>query len=400
LTPEIPLCASDELKPLMNQGPRTVFFYYTISEERRRVIKSNLANDPVGYCLYGARDLEKKSIGVLHNLEPDIVLSGFRCSLVNYIDHFLHAWSGLWGNLETVLAHRKRANVADVIIATADNVGIPVAFLKLLGFIRPPVIYVSIGLPEKIMHIRNHFWIFLYKAALKRMACILAYGFEEALWLRKWLNDMETLVPVDFIPFGVDVEYFDPLYATFSYRTDVLSIGADVQRDYPLLLEYAKRHPGISVMIVTNKEAARILGPVPDNVNVICDVPFSGIRGLFAGARVVALPVKENTYSGATTTLLQAMAMEKPVVISRVGAICEGYGLKDGENCLLVRPGDMAEFGMAIDKLLSDSLLADKIGQGARTLVVATLSWGKYVDGLVGIIEKTLSIGKGGLVPA
>ena len=39
-----------------------------------------------------------------------------------------------------------------------------------------------------------------------------------------------------------------------------------------------------------------------------------------ARARIVVLPLKPNSYSGATTTLLQAMAMGKPLVVSAVGA--------------------------------------------------------------------------------
>ena len=73
------------------------------------------------------------------------------------------------------------------------------------------------------------------------MSCIVAYGSEEVAWIKKWLNDGGT--PVDFIPFGVDVDYFHPLINPVSDQYDVLSIGADVQRDYPLLLEYARRRP-------------------------------------------------------------------------------------------------------------------------------------------------------------
>lgn len=348
----------------------------------------NLADDPAGYCLYGARELEKRGFNISNNLKPKLVLGGFRYSLISHIHHYLHSWGLLWGNLETVLAHRKRANAADVVVATVDNVGIPLALLNLIGFIRPPIIYVSIGFPEKIMNVRSRFRVFLCKTALRRMACVMAYGFEEVLWIREWLNNAETLVPVYFIPFGVNVEYFDPSSVSSSQQIDVLSIGADVQRDYPLLIEYAKLHQETSVMIVTNKENARIMKPVCANVNIIYDAPFSEIRGLLAGARVVALPVKENTYSGATTTLLQAMAMAKPIVISSVGAIREGYGLRDGENCLLVRPGDVSEFGTAIDRLLSDRLLADKLGKQARTLAVQSLSWNRYVDDMMDIIKK------------
>jgi glycosyltransferase involved in cell wall biosynthesis len=367
---------------------RVIFFYYKMSEERCRVTKHKLADDPAGYCLYGALELEKRGYSVLHNLEPDIALSRFRHSLVSHIDHLINLKGYIWGNLETVLTYRKRANTADVIVATVDNVGIPVAFMKLMGLIRPPVIYVSIGLPERIMRSRSRFWTLLCKAALRRMACVVAYGFEEALWLRKCLNDTGTSIPVDFVPFGVNAEYFRPLLGNVSHQVDVLSIGA--WRDYALLLEYARQHPGIQVMIVTRKESVGTMEPVPANVTVVCDVPFSEIRGLLAGASVVALPVQENTYSGATTTLLQAMAMAKPIVVSRVGAIREGYGLRDGENCLLVKPGDFAEFESAIDQLLSDRLLADKIGKCARTHVVSSLSWQNYVNGIMGFIENAM----------
>jgi glycosyltransferase involved in cell wall biosynthesis len=379
-----------EFKVLSNQMPKTVFFYYKMSEQRCSIIKHNLTDEPAAYCLYGARDLIKKGFRIEHNLEPDLVLGSFAHSLISHIDYYLHSWGRLWGNLETVLAHRKRANAADIVVATVDNVGIPIAFLKMIGFIHPPIIYVSIGLPEKIMNARGHFWICLCKRALRRMACVVAYGFEEALWLEKWLNGNESVVSVNFIPFGVDTKYFHPAQGKVSsHQVDVLSIGVDVQRDYPLLLAYAQQHTDTHVMIITNKEIARTLDPVPTNVKVLVDVPFSDIRGMFAGARVVALPIKENSYSGATTTLLQAMAMAKPIVVSRVGAIREGYGLRNGENCLLVNPGDVSGFGMAIDRLLSDGLLADKIGSGARTQVVSSLSWDNYVNGMVHVIEKT-----------
>lgn len=372
----------------MNRMQPTVFFFYKTSEARNRVIKQNIADDPAGYCFYGARDLEKRGFRIAHNLTPDLVLSGVGHSLISHIDHYLPLWGRLWGNLETVLSHRKRANASDVVVATVDNVGIPIAFLKLIGFIRPPIVYMSIGLPEKIRHERNRFWAFLCKAALRRMTCVVAYGFEEAAWLNEWLNGHGSTVPVSFIPFGVDTQYFQPSFENIPCRVDVLSIGADAQRDYPLLLSYAQKHPGTRVMVVTNKETARTLEPIPANVTVVRDLPFSGIRGLFAGARVVVLPVKENTYSGATTTLLQAMAMAKPIVISRVGAIREGYGLRDGENCLLVKPGDTAGFGTAIDRLLSDKVLADRLGQSARTQVVSSLSWDNYVSAIMDVIVK------------
>ena len=78
------------------------------------------------------------------------------------------------------------------------------------------------------------------------------------------------------------------------------------------------------------------------------------MRDRLERARVVALPVRENSYSGATTVLLQAMALAKPVVVTRTAAIATGYGLEDGENVPLVAPGDAGAFGAGARRVLAD----------------------------------------------
>jgi glycosyltransferase involved in cell wall biosynthesis len=103
-------------------------------------------------------------------------------------------------------------------------------------------------------------------------------------------------------------------------------------------------------------------------------------------ARLVALPVRENTYSGATTVLLQAMALEKPVVVTRTSAIASGYGLVDGENVRLVAPGDEEGFERALADVLRDDLHARALGASARTTVERGLTWERYV----GRIEELL----------
>ena len=80
-------------------------------------------------------------------------------------------------------------------------------------------------------------------------------------------------------------------------------------------------------------------------------------------ARVVALPVRENSYSGATTVLLQAMALAKPVVVTRTAAIATGYGLEDGDNVRLVAPGRRTTpSGAALEELLGDDERARALG--------------------------------------
>ena len=105
-----------------------------------------------------------------------------------------------------------------------------------------------------------------------------------------------------------------------------------------------------------------------------------GSASACCGARVVVLPVRENSYSGATTTLLQAMACAKPVVVTRTAAIARGYHLEDGANCRLVAPGDLAALEQAVTGVLDDPALAAGLGLQGRETVERHLTWARYAN--------------------
>ena len=110
-------------------------------------------------------------------------------------------------------------------------------------------------------------------------------------------------------------------------------------------------------------------------------------------ARVVALPVRDNSYSGATTVLLQAMALAKPVVVTRTSAIATGYGLEDGENVRLVAPGDGASFGRVLVEVVRDHDLARALGAHARATVERALTWEHYVGRIEALIRASVGPG-------
>jgi glycosyltransferase involved in cell wall biosynthesis len=105
--------------------------------------------------------------------------------------------------------------------------------------------------------------------------------------------------------------------------------------------------------------------------------------------------VRENSYSGATTVLLQAMALGKPVVVTRTNAIATGYGLEDGVNVRLVAPGDGFAFGGALAHVLRDDAVARGLGARARATVEAELGWERYVDRLAGVLAAARRGGRG-----
>jgi glycosyltransferase involved in cell wall biosynthesis len=246
--------------------------------------------------------------------------------------------------------------------------------------VRAPLVYVSIGLLPRLAGLRDRRIVGRYARVLRDAAAVVAYGAGEAAELRDWLGGGNVV----FVPFGVDTTHFAP--SPVPADVDVLSVGSDPRRDFELLVRAAQRNPAVSFRLIASSDHARALGSTPPNLAVETDVPFEVMRERLGATRVVALPVIENAYSGATTVLLQAMASGKPVVVSRTSAISEGYGLADGRNCRLVPPGDGEAFERAILDMLADKEAAAALGAEARATVERQLTWDAYVDRLYGLL--------------
>jgi glycosyltransferase involved in cell wall biosynthesis len=362
----------------------SVFLTFRDSPLRRRALAS-----PPGsaerYALFGLDQLGARGHATRHNLEREGPPPRWAQAGGATLKGGLEALGGYGGDFATVLASLRLANRADVVHSTVDTVGIPLVLLKRAGRLRPPLVYVAIGLPERLARLRSERMRRLYASSLESCATVVAYSEHEAEDLRRWLASRSASnARVEFVPFGVDPQHFAP---TSGARSDeVVSVGADPHRDFELLVRVASRLPDVPFRIVSTADQARTLATLPGNVALETDLPFEEARRRLAEAKLVALPVRENSYSGATTVLLQAMALEKPVVVTRTRAIATGYELVDGENCRLVAPGDEAAFERALTDVLRDDWHARALGASARTTVERALTWERYVDRIEGLL--------------
>ncbi|HEY1317938.1 MAG TPA: glycosyltransferase [Gaiella sp.] len=361
----------------------TSVFYLFRDAPHRRAALALERGTPARYSLYGMDDLTGRGYAVRHNLERASPSRGAR-SAGGVLKRCLELVGGYGGDFGTVLASLGELNRADVVLSTVDTVGIPLMLLARARVVRPPFVYVAIGLPERLAQLRSARMQGLYARALGGASAVVAYSEHETDVLRRWTRERGVDARVEFVPFGVDVEAFRPTGAP--HDVDVVSIGADPHRDFELLLTVARASPETSFLAVTTADRARSLVGRPENVAVETDLPFEEMRRRLERARVVALPVHENSYSGATTVLLQAMALARPVVVTRTAAIATGYGLEDGANVRLVAPGDAASFGNAIRDVLRDDARAAALGARARATAESELAWERYVDRLVGLL--------------
>ena len=357
---------------------RNIFVAYRDAPERRAALRLP-PGSPERYRLFGLDQLVARGARVKHNLESDAPPAWARVASAG-VNGLLYGVGGYGGDFASILGSVRAANEADVIFSTVDTVGLPLVLLERARIVRTPIVYVAVGLPERLVQLRR--LRTLYRKALRATRAVVSYAESEAEWLRNWLGTDSNVM---FVPFGVDTELFQPVASEPQF--DVLSIGADPRRDFGLLMDVARRRPELAMRVVVSAEHARTLGDVPDNVTLETDIPLTLVRDRLAAARVVALPVRDNSYSGATTTLLQAMAMAKPVVVSRTDAIATGYGLENGVNCRLVPPGDANGLEQALVETLTGADAAAALGTRARETVERSLTWERYTNALWDILS-------------
>ena len=109
-------------------------------------------------------------------------------------------------------------------------------------------------------------------------------------------------------------------------------------------------------------------------------VPHREVEHLLERAAVVVAPCEREGFGLAAA---EAMAFGRPVVAARGGALLELVA--DGETGLLVAPRDAAALRAAVERLLADPELRERLGSEARARARAHFGWDA-------VIERTLAV--------
>ena len=140
----------------------------------------------------------------------------------------------------------------------------------------------------------------------------------------------------------------------------VLSIG-HTRRDWNALLRAAPRLAAPLVLVVGQRD--RLPEPLPQNVRVFRNVSLEDGRQKMRRAALVAIPLLPAERSTGQVVLFEAMALGKPVVATRVAGTVD-Y-IRDGENGILVEPSSAPALEQAINRLLKDPALANRLASAA-----------------------------------
>jgi glycosyltransferase involved in cell wall biosynthesis len=188
-------------------------------------------------------------------------------------------------------------------------------------------------------------------------------------------------VRTSVVPNAVDVDFFRPclvggpvdpqtvlFFGAISYHPNTDGLLFFIREILPLL---KARYPAIKLRIVGPSVPPEIRAHEGDGIEVTGVV--DDIRPYLAGATVIIAPLRVG--GGTRFKILEAMAMQKPVVSTAVGA--EGIGARDGTEILI---GDRPEdFARQVGRLLEDEGLRRRMGAAARAVIEDRYSWNASV---------------------
>jgi glycosyltransferase involved in cell wall biosynthesis len=105
------------------------------------------------------------------------------------------------------------------------------------------------------------------------------------------------------------------------------------------------------------------------------------------------VPLKNVHQPSGQSVTLQAMSCGRPVILSNTKGLWARAVLRDGENCLLVPPGDRQALGDAIARIRSDEALAERLGKMARETALACFGLDKSGEGTLALARLGFSKG-------
>jgi len=209
-------------------------------------------------------------------------------------------------------------------------------------------------------------------------------------------TNLYTTKYIEVTPFGVNTEQFKPMGVKSLFAKDDIVIGTVKTLEDKYGIEYLikafrivnDKHQELplKLLIVGGgslenrlKNLAKELG-IWNKVTFTGRVPFEEVPK-YHNMLSVSVSVSESESFG--VAVVEAMACGKPVVVSNVGGLPEV--VEEGKTGFVVPPRNPEEIAKAIERLILNKDLREKMGQAGRERVMAIYDWNLCVDKMVGI---------------
>lgn len=254
------------------------------------------------------------------------------------------------------------------------------------------------GLLSRTVSAWEHMKLCRYEPRLAaRYGGVLVTSRRDAGYLASLAAAQNIAFPIEVIPNGVDLDYFQPQPELASGEPALVFTGKmSYAANHDAALYFCReilplirtKHPGATLTIAGS-------GPRPD-LAALAAQPDSGItvtgrvddlRPFLARAAIAICPLRIGV--GIQNKVLEAMAMGKAVVATPLAA----NGLESAAAGTAVAVGEGAqEFANCVIDLLSNQAEAHSLGAHARAYVESNHDWSRAAANLMGVYQ--LAIGQ------
>ena len=181
---------------------------------------------------------------------------------------------------------------------------------------------------------------------------------------------LSTKKSAEIIPNGIPIGI--PETRFMRKKNQILFAGRlSPEKGIDILLNAVQSIKDINVLIAGSGSELKNYAGMPQTgaIRFLGDLDNREIQKLMWQSTLFVLPSR---YEGMPMALLEAMACSCPVVATAVGGIPEV--IEDHKSGLLVRPEDSEELARAIEKMLADAHLRERLAKKAHTLVAKRYS--------------------------
>ena len=195
------------------------------------------------------------------------------------------------------------------------------------------------------------------------------------------------------VPTGVDTEFFRPSGAEESAAHNLVFTGSmdwlpneDAIRYFTeqIMPRIKSQIPDATLTVVGRNPYQSLVELAKNDDSIIVTGRVDDVRPYMERAAAYVVPLRVG--GGTRLKIFEAMAMEKPIVSTTIGA--EGLPVSDGAELLLADSPEA--FAAAVVRVLQDSDLANELAQRAANLVRAQFGWQKVAKRFANICEGSL----------
>lgn len=358
-----------------------------ISGRKEKVLNPNLPEE----FLYGYNSIK--------SINPETEYIEFKSNqgkLLKFLSLFLRKISGLPIFFEYLmdLSYLKKFYSSDIIICTNQRVGFSYLIFHLFIniFKKKKLIIFIMGLLD-VKHkskLKNKFRNSLIKLLFFTSTKLIFLGKKEYNFA--CANYSEYLAKLEFLPFGVDLNFWEFKNLENQRSKSILFIGNDGKRDFKFLEEIISKLPELEFNVLSKKtnHLKKYENVVLHNGSLNTEeLSDYDVRQLYYNSTLTILPIQDTLQPSGQSVGLQSIACGTPVLISKYKGFWDESNFINNKN-IFFESNDIESWINKIKLIFENQLLLNSVSKNGIKTIEENYSSKLFNNRLINIIKKVI----------